>query len=212
MAESVKFKTNVPERVALKFADGLAVTSQFSGDQVMFTLTDDRKMYLPPVVADKISAAGIRAGEAFSIVKAEVKQGNRRAIEYQIETAASGAAVSPSNQLASSIPAPAVQTPMPTPSAYNGNAARAIHMVAEQPRFSAAVPAPAPAVAAPAPAADSSSVALLKMAGCGAIDAVLEMENYARSRGMVDFVFGPENLQKFASCLFIEMCKRGGRA
>jgi hypothetical protein len=211
MSETLRFQTNVPEFVALQFAEGLPVSSKFSGDQVMYTLTDDRRMYLPPIVADKIRAAGITAGECFSICKREVKSGNRRTVEYQIETAASGNAAASSTSplertVQSTIAAP--ETPVSTQSSYpvasaearrlrsDGNAARSLH----------AVPAPAAA-----PAADSSAVALMKIAGCGAIDAVLDVERYAQERGMTDFAFGADNIQKIASCLFIELCKKAGR-
>ena len=51
----------------------------------------------------------------------------------------------------------------------------------------------------------------MKVAGVGAIDAVLEVEKYAQSKGLVDFAFGADNIQKIASCLFIELCKKAGR-
>lgn len=200
MSDTLRFDTNVPQIVALKFADGLPAESRFSGSQVMFTLTDDRRMYLPPIVADKIRDAGITAGEVFSICKREIKSGNRRTIEYQIETAAgSDATVSTptsATRAANEAPKPAYIPPS------DGNAARSLHAVAK--------PAPVP-VPAPAPIADSA-VALMKMAGCGAIDAVLEMERYAQSRGLTDFAFGADNIQKFAVTLFLEMNRKGARA
>jgi hypothetical protein len=65
--------------------------------------------------------------------------------------------------------------------------------------------------AAVAPAAPSA-VALMKMAGIGAVDAVLEIEKYAQSRGMTDFNFGADNIQRLTACLFIEISKKAGRA
>ena len=44
-----------------------------------------------------------------------------------------------------------------------------------------------------------------------AIDAVLELEAYARRQGMTDFSFGAENLQKIIVTLYID-ARKGGRA
>ena len=83
--DTVRFATNVPEVVALQFDVGRTVEGAY-GDQVMFTLTDGRRMYVNPFVAEKIYAAGVSKGEFFSICKREVIHGNRRTVEYQVET------------------------------------------------------------------------------------------------------------------------------
>lgn len=44
--------------------------------------------------------------------------------------------------------------------------------------------------------------------GKAAIDAVLAVEDYARQRGMDDFVFGSENVQKIWMSLYIEINRR----
>ena len=90
-SNNLKFRVNVPETVALKFADGMPVSSRYSGEQVMFTLTDDRRMYVDPYVADRIRAAGIRANEAFTITKTERQVGNRRVVDFEVETSAPSA-------------------------------------------------------------------------------------------------------------------------
>lgn len=197
---SLKLQTNVPETIALEFADGLPVESQFGGDQVMFSLTDGRKWYASPFVAQKVAAAGIAAKQPFTICKREVSQGNRRTVEYQIQIEAAAAFSENATAAIGSTYSSNLTT-----QAYNGNAARQLHVM----NAPAAPPASAPA---PAAAQDSSAVALMKIAGCGAIDAVLDVEKYAQSKGMVDFSFGADNIQKIASCLFIELCKKAGRA
>jgi hypothetical protein len=174
----LQLQTNVPETIALQFSDGLLVTSPKGyADRIMYTLTDGRKLYLPPFVADKVRAAGIQRGEFFTICKREVTQGNRRTVEYQI--------TAPEEALP--------QTVVPAPVAPTTSTLAVVH-----------------SQATPKPEADA--VALMKAAGRGAIDAVLDIEEYARQRGMTDFTFGEENVQKIAGCLFIELCKRGGRA
>ena len=45
MSDKVQFQTNVPVDVALKYNDGKGVTGQY-GDQVLYTLTDGRVMYV----------------------------------------------------------------------------------------------------------------------------------------------------------------------
>jgi len=53
----------------LKYNDGKEVTGQY-GDQVLYTLTDGRVMYVPHIVKKKIDALGIGRGELFTITKA----------------------------------------------------------------------------------------------------------------------------------------------
>ena len=85
MSDKVQFQTNVPIEVALKYNDGKEVTGQY-GDQVLYTLTDGRVMYVPPIVKKKIDELGIGRGELFTITKAEKKNGTRRTIEWVVAT------------------------------------------------------------------------------------------------------------------------------
>ena len=80
MREKIAFQTNVPVTVALAYADGVQVEGRF-GDQIMYTLADERVMYVPPVVRTKLVELGIQPREPFIICKAERKEGNRRFIE-----------------------------------------------------------------------------------------------------------------------------------
>ena len=89
MSDKVQFQTNVPVDVALKYNDGKEVTGQY-GDQVLYTLTDGRVMYVPPIVKKKIDELGIGRGELFTITKAEKKNGTRRTIEWVVATDAGG--------------------------------------------------------------------------------------------------------------------------
>jgi hypothetical protein len=84
MREKIAFQTNVPVTVALAYADGLQVEGRF-GDQIMYTLADERVMYVPPVVRTKLVELGIQPSEPFTICKAERKEGNRRFIEWQVK-------------------------------------------------------------------------------------------------------------------------------
>src|SRR5260370_18434288 len=84
MSEKVQFQTNVPIDVALKYNDGKEVTGQY-GDQVLYTLTDRRVIYVPPIVKKKIDELGIGRGELFTITKSEKKNGTRT-IEWVVAT------------------------------------------------------------------------------------------------------------------------------
>ena len=50
----------------------------------MYSLTDERVMYVPPIVRDKLIELGIRRNDQFSICKAERREGNRRFIEWVV--------------------------------------------------------------------------------------------------------------------------------
>jgi hypothetical protein len=89
MSDKVQFQTNVPIDVALKYNDGKEVTGQY-GDQVLYTLTDGRVMYVPPIVRKRIDELAIGRGELFTITKAEKKNGTRRTIEWVVATEGRG--------------------------------------------------------------------------------------------------------------------------
>jgi hypothetical protein len=81
MKERVVFEANVPVTATLAYADGLKVQGRF-GDQVMYSLTDGRVMYVPPIVRDKLVELGIRQNESFAICRAEHREGNRRFVDW----------------------------------------------------------------------------------------------------------------------------------
>ena len=81
MSEILRFNVNVPAEVALRYGEGKRVQGRY-GEQVMYTLVDDRVMYVPVCVADRIGELEIRPGQQFEICKAEVRDGNRKWIEW----------------------------------------------------------------------------------------------------------------------------------
>ena len=89
MSDKVQFQTNVPVEVALKYNDGKEVNGQY-GDQVLYTLTDGRVMYVPPIVKRRIDELGIGRGELFTLTKAEKKNGTRRTIEWLVAAGEGG--------------------------------------------------------------------------------------------------------------------------
>ena len=80
----LRFNANNPVELALRWNDGKRVDGRY-GEQVMFTLDDDRVMYVPPVVAKQIRDLGIRAREVFEICKAELREDNKRWIEWHVK-------------------------------------------------------------------------------------------------------------------------------
>ena len=79
----LRFNTNAPVEIALQWNDGKRVDGRF-GEQVMYTLDDNRVMYVPPIVAKQIRELGIQARETFEICKAELQQDNKRWIEWHV--------------------------------------------------------------------------------------------------------------------------------
>ena len=90
MKERVVFEANVPVSAMLAYPDGLKVQGRF-GDQVMYSLTDGRVMYVPPIVRDKLVELGIGQHEPFAICKAERREGNRRFVDWVVQLDGSAA-------------------------------------------------------------------------------------------------------------------------
>ena len=70
MSDKIRFQTNVPIAVALKYNDGKEVNGQY-GDQVVY-LHRPALMYWP-IVKRKIDEPGIGGGELFTITKTELE-------------------------------------------------------------------------------------------------------------------------------------------
>jgi hypothetical protein len=100
MSEILRFNVGVPVEVALTHDNGVRVNGRY-GEQVMYSLADDRVMYVPPYVERRIQELAIGPGEPIEICKTEVKNGSRRWIEWKVKR------VDASQQPASSAKAPA---------------------------------------------------------------------------------------------------------
>ena len=66
--EVVDFPANVPVTVALKYAQGKTISTQY-GERMMFSLVDGRVMFLDLEVASQIVALGINVHEPFTITR-----------------------------------------------------------------------------------------------------------------------------------------------
>ncbi len=132
----LRFQPNVPTQVTLQSSQGIVVEGRY-GNRMMFSLVDGRVMYVPPIVATKIEAEGIAAGERFELCKAQIKNGHGRSVEWALRR------LDPEEQLAEiATDAPAPETQLEHDlrvSAEMANAKKANHEIAESPS-----PAPAP--------------------------------------------------------------------
>jgi hypothetical protein len=81
MSDVVKFDLNQPVEVALKFPEPKLIETQY-GERAMYSLADDRVMFLDTLTAAKIKALGVTPGDCFHIVKR--KKG--RLVEYDVFT------------------------------------------------------------------------------------------------------------------------------
>ena len=86
MKAVVRFSIDTPVEVALRFETGKHVEGRY-GDQVMYSLVDDRIMYVPPYVEQRIRELAIGPGELLQLCKLEKKDGNRKWIEWSVKRA-----------------------------------------------------------------------------------------------------------------------------
>src|SRR5581483_9776105 len=84
MSEIVRFDTNIVVEVTLKFADGKEVEGRY-GQQFMFTLEGDKIMYVPPIVAARITELGLGRGDRVQICKRELKDGRRKGVAWDVK-------------------------------------------------------------------------------------------------------------------------------
>ncbi len=68
LRKSVEFTANVPVEVAIQFPQGRTISTR-NGERMMFTLVDNRVMFLDLTVAQKIEQLGVNVRETFFICK-----------------------------------------------------------------------------------------------------------------------------------------------
>jgi hypothetical protein len=134
----LRFQPNVPIHVALQSSQGIVVEGRY-GNRMMFSLVDGRVMYVPPIVATKIEAEGIAAGERFELCKAQIKNGHGRSVEWALRR------LDPEEQLAEVAP----DTPAPEPQLEHDLRVSVEMANAKKTRESPESPSPAPAPAIP---------------------------------------------------------------
>jgi hypothetical protein len=188
MKERVVIEANVPVTATLAYADGLKVQGRF-GDQVMYSLTDGRVMYVPPILRDKLVELGIRQNEPFAICRAERREGNRRFVNWVVKPDGSAA------------PAQSV-TGHDDPPRPNGDAATCA-------KANGNGNGNGNGKSASTPASSSTAETALRAALTASIDAALAAEQYASAHGL-SVRFGSEDLRAIALSLFIQHARDGG--
>ena len=199
MAEYLRFSTNVSEEVALRFPEGKQVQSKIEGgaDQMMYSLADGRVMYVPLQVGERICELQIGPNQRFSLVKAEVKTGNRRGIQWQVKRVD-----------------PAPEAPAPQPAAPTAPKAAKPEGAAAQPGTPAGVQSQ-PSTSGNGTARANAAVPLKASFATAAeefmitaIEAARRAEEYAASHNC-SVRFTSEDIQGLASTLFIQAAREG---
>lgn len=193
MREVLRPQTNIPEMISLAFDEGRKVEGRF-GDQVMFTLADERVVYVPPIVESKINQLGIRKGDQFELLKKEVVNGTRKSIEWYVTrvNATGPAACSQAAKPQEQAPRPESRSgdqPQSTPTSapkVNGNGSGHV----------------------PVPYAGTEAGNFLLSALVNSVDIWLATQQYARVKGL-ELAVTSEDVRALAITAFIQT--RSGR-
>jgi hypothetical protein len=110
--EKVQWEVNIAQTVALKYADGKRVESRYNEYETMFSLIDGRVLYASPALSEKIAALEPAAGEEFTICKREIRDGQRKRIEWQVGPVAEDRSQEPEDRRPAP-PAPVGPRPVP---------------------------------------------------------------------------------------------------
>lgn len=176
----LQLRTNVPEIIALQFAQGKEVESNFNGTEILYTLEDGRSWYVHPAVARKIDALSLGKGEPFEVTKTAAGTGKGFTYEVKHLHQAAPQASFPSQ---AAVP-PSVQT------RQNGTtSAHVVHTASQD--------------SAPSPVTQRMMSSFTV-----AIDAIAEAQAYANRKGL-GLTFTSENLTSAALSVFINACKEG---
>ena len=188
MSEILRFNVNVPAEVALRYGEGKRVQGRY-GEQVMYTLVDDRVMYVPVCVADRIGELEIRPGQSFEICKAEVRDGNRKWIEWfvrRLEDAPQPVSASPV----------VLREPQ---NGHNGKSSSQQSLRLEPRSDGALVPVPV----------DGSRVLWMELSMNAAVEIAQRVEQRAALRSQ-PIHFTSEDVRAIALTMFIQSSREGG--
>jgi hypothetical protein len=86
MKEVLRFAIDTPVEVALRFETGKHVEGRY-GDQVMYSLLDNRVMYVPQYVEQRLRELAVGAGEPLQLCKQSKTDGNKKWIEWSVKRA-----------------------------------------------------------------------------------------------------------------------------
>jgi hypothetical protein len=192
----LRFNTNAPVEVALRWDDGKRVEGRY-GEQIMYALEGDRVMYVPPVVAKQIRDLGIRAREIFEICKAELREENKRWIEWRVRR------LEEPRHLASSPNAPDAAASAPSDQAQNQRNGtthqnqRPLDLHASPDGTLLLVPVTGPGITA------------MELAMSGAAEIAQRVESRARLRNY-SLQFASEDIRAIGLTMFIQAMRERG--
>jgi hypothetical protein len=201
-AGTLRFQVNVPEQVALQFRTGREVEGQY-GPQVMFSLSDGRRMYLDPPVAASVEQLGVRPREFFSICKRK-GIGTGHSVRWEVTRldppAGNGAAAQAQAHAA------------PPERAYGSNLERQLAKSIEQVERAKANGHGAANGAAPSGLAQVVSIEAATISSMlrVSVDALVSTQSYAKKQHGVELAFNEEDVRAIATTLFITATREGG--
>jgi hypothetical protein len=189
MAEAIEFDVNVQQAVSLRFTTPKRYDGQY-GERCMWSTTDGRIFYTPPVVADLVAEANIQTGEQFAIGK--FTKGRGKAVEWRIQRLTTSAKTADGASDLTT-PAPSVTT------------------------AASVVPIRHTALSRQADSADAAesqdsvswfahNTALMTGCLCAAIDALSNASRYAASKDL-KLEFNEEDIRAMANTLYINAGK-----
>jgi hypothetical protein len=192
----LRFNTNSPVEVALRWDDGKRVEGRY-GEQLMYTLNDDRVMYVPPVVGQRIRELGIRAREAFEICKAELREENKRWIEWRVRRIEE-----------SRHPAGLANAPEAAASAPNSNAQNHRNGSTHQTTRPLDLQAAPDGILLPVPVT-GVGITAMELAMSGAAEVAQRVESRARMRNY-SLQFTSEDIRAIGRTMFIQAMRERG--
>jgi hypothetical protein len=195
----LRFNTNAPVEVALRWDDGKRVERRY-GEQVMYSLEGDRVMYVPPVVAQQIRELGIRAREIFEICKAELREENKRWIEWRVRRIEE-----PRHPASSGNVSEAAAT---VPSNAQGSAQNQRNGSTHQPQRPLDLHASADGTLLPVPVT-GAGITAMELAMSGAAEIAQRVESRARMRNYA-LQFTSEDIRAIGLTMFIQAMRERG--
>jgi hypothetical protein len=190
MKEVLRFVIDSPVEVALRFETGKHVAGRY-GDQVMYSLLDNRVMYVPPYVEQRIRELAIAAGEPLLLCKQGKTDGNRRWVEWSVRRAPQQPLPSPNETVAAG-PAPG-KTQNQRNGSTNGNANGASEK----------------ALVVMPNVISGAGITAMELALNGAAEIAQRVEGRAAAKSY-SLRFSNEDIRAIALTIFIQAMREGG--
>jgi hypothetical protein len=194
MKDVVRFAVDTPVEVTLRFETGKHVEGRY-GDQVMYSLVDNRVMYVPPYVEQRIRELAIGTGEPVLLCKQAKTDGNRKWVEWSVRRA-------PQQPVPSrNVTAAAETVPSETQNHANGSTNGKANGYAN-------APAPKPVAVVPNGITGPGMTAM-EMALNGAAEIAQRVEGRAAANSY-SLRFSNEDIRAIALTIFIQATREGG--